>query len=126
MSIIEIHDSDSEPEGSPAQPETQSNSSLPMVVPKTEETPAVVPRDPAPANAVIACGTETQKIKITREEKNQESWDGSGRHTKGDAKVYGFPSDDGFTPDLKTAILCRRVSLTCNGIDQCEFLDPTC
>ncbi|KAF8139238.1 hypothetical protein K438DRAFT_1785887 [Mycena galopus ATCC 62051] len=69
MFVIEIHDSDSEPEGSPAQPETQSSTSLPTTVPKIEETPPVVPHKPAPANSVIARGTETQKIRITREEK---------------------------------------------------------
>ncbi|KAF8207392.1 hypothetical protein K438DRAFT_1755439 [Mycena galopus ATCC 62051] len=47
MFVIEIHDSDSEP----------------------EETPPVVPHKPAPANSVIARGTETQKIRITQEEK---------------------------------------------------------
>ncbi|KAJ7893384.1 hypothetical protein B0H14DRAFT_2559794 [Mycena olivaceomarginata] len=142
ISVIEFHDSDSEPDDSPAQPETQSNSSLPIVVPKSEETPVVIPRNPAPANSVVARGTETLKIRITREETvdqivyptaialsfdvpNQEYWDGSAGHTKGDVNVYGFPSADGITPDLKTKIGCRRVSLTCNGIDKCEFPDPT-
>ena len=30
----------------------------------------------------------------------------------------------GFFPDLKKGIMCRRVDLTCNGVDVCEFLDP--
>ncbi|KAJ7196013.1 hypothetical protein B0H12DRAFT_1245429 [Mycena haematopus] len=49
---------------------------------------------------------------------NQESWDGSSGHAKGDVIVYGF------FPDLKEGVLCRRVDLTCNGVDVCEFLDP--
>ncbi len=27
-------------------------------------------------------------------------------------------------PDPAESILCRRVALTCKGIDKCEFLDP--
>ncbi|KAJ6496154.1 hypothetical protein C8R45DRAFT_1094409 [Mycena sanguinolenta] len=49
---------------------------------------------------------------------NQESWDGSSGHSRGDVVVCGF------FPDLKKGIMCRRVDLTCNGIDVCEFLDP--
>ncbi|KAJ7862404.1 hypothetical protein B0H14DRAFT_2575473 [Mycena olivaceomarginata] len=51
---------------------------------------------------------------------NQESWDStSGGHTNGDVKVRGF------TPNPEKEVLCRRVILTCNGVNKCEFLDPT-
>ncbi|KAF8180260.1 hypothetical protein K438DRAFT_2171820 [Mycena galopus ATCC 62051] len=49
---------------------------------------------------------------------NQDSWDGSGAHTKGDAWVHNFTSN----PNER--IRCRRHALTCNGIDKCQFLDP--
>ncbi|KAF8198855.1 hypothetical protein K438DRAFT_2115658, partial [Mycena galopus ATCC 62051] len=49
---------------------------------------------------------------------NQDSWDGSGAHTKGDAWVHNFTSN----PNEK--IRCRRHALTCNGITKCQFLDP--
>ncbi|KAJ7801380.1 hypothetical protein B0H14DRAFT_2615353 [Mycena olivaceomarginata] len=51
---------------------------------------------------------------------NQESWHStSGGHTNGDVKVRHF------TPDPEKEVLCRRVILTCNGVNKCEFLDPT-
>ncbi|KAJ7247238.1 hypothetical protein C8J57DRAFT_1523021 [Mycena rebaudengoi] len=49
---------------------------------------------------------------------NQESWDGSGAHAKGDAWVHNFTSN----PNQK--FKCRRHTLTCNGVDKCQFLDP--
>ncbi|KAJ7210230.1 hypothetical protein C8J57DRAFT_1540028 [Mycena rebaudengoi] len=49
---------------------------------------------------------------------NQESWDGSGAHTKGDAWVHNFTSN----PNEK--FKCRHHTLTCNGVDKCQFLDP--
>ncbi|KAK7029764.1 hypothetical protein R3P38DRAFT_2361050, partial [Favolaschia claudopus] len=48
---------------------------------------------------------------------NQESWDGSSRHPKGDVNVSGFFSD------AAVKIRCRKVDLTCNGIDWCQFPD---
>ncbi|KAJ7936884.1 hypothetical protein B0H13DRAFT_2430847 [Mycena leptocephala] len=50
---------------------------------------------------------------------NQESWDGSGGHAKGDVGVRGF------FPDVEKEVWCRRATLKCNGIDKCEYLDPT-
>ncbi|KAJ7795182.1 hypothetical protein B0H14DRAFT_2621250 [Mycena olivaceomarginata] len=49
---------------------------------------------------------------------NQESWDGSGEHANGDAWVHNF------TPNPNEKFRCRRHTLTCNGIDKCQFLDP--
>ncbi|KAJ7216253.1 hypothetical protein C8J57DRAFT_1255339 [Mycena rebaudengoi] len=43
---------------------------------------------------------------------NQESWDGSGAHAKGDAWVHNFTSN----PNQK--FKCRRHTLTCNGVDK--------
>ncbi|KAK7000841.1 hypothetical protein R3P38DRAFT_2471823, partial [Favolaschia claudopus] len=48
---------------------------------------------------------------------NQESWDGSSGHPTGDANVSGFFSD------VTVQIRCRKVDLTCNGIDWCQFPD---
>ncbi|KAK7036945.1 hypothetical protein R3P38DRAFT_3182952 [Favolaschia claudopus] len=48
---------------------------------------------------------------------NQESWDGSSGHPKGDVNVSGFFSD------VAVEIRCRKVDLTCNGIDWCQFPD---
>ncbi|KAF8190932.1 hypothetical protein K438DRAFT_1762867 [Mycena galopus ATCC 62051] len=145
MFVIEIHDSDSEPEGSPAQPETQSSTSLPKTVSKIEETPPVVPHKPAPANSVIARGTETQKIRITREEKVDQimysttvplsfdlpytptisSYEERTRNPR--MNLAGIPkSMSRYTASLwaTTSSLIRRHQ-SCNGIDKCEILDPT-
>ncbi|KAJ7931025.1 hypothetical protein B0H13DRAFT_2263941 [Mycena leptocephala] len=48
-----------------------------------------------------------------------ESWDVSGGHAKGDVAVRGF------FPDLEKEVWCLRVTLKCNGIDKCHYLDPT-
>ncbi|KAK6981621.1 hypothetical protein R3P38DRAFT_2664122 [Favolaschia claudopus] len=50
---------------------------------------------------------------------NQDSWDGSVGHKKGDVNVYGL------TDDPKEKYRCRRVDLICNGIQKCEYLDRT-
>ncbi|KAJ6509672.1 hypothetical protein DFH09DRAFT_1100727 [Mycena vulgaris] len=49
---------------------------------------------------------------------NQESWDGSGAHAKGDAWAHNSTSNS------NEQFKCRRHTLTCNGIDKCQFLDP--
>ncbi|KAK6985119.1 hypothetical protein R3P38DRAFT_3450565 [Favolaschia claudopus] len=50
---------------------------------------------------------------------NQDSWDGSVGHKKGDVNVHGL------TDDPKEKYRCRRVDLICNGIQKCEHLDRT-
>ncbi|KAJ7440049.1 hypothetical protein FB451DRAFT_1191835 [Mycena latifolia] len=50
---------------------------------------------------------------------DQESWGGSTGHSKGDVFVYNLTSD----PTQK--IFCRRCHFTCNGVETCEFIDPT-
>ncbi|KAK7033366.1 hypothetical protein R3P38DRAFT_3313383 [Favolaschia claudopus] len=59
-------------------------------------------------------------IRIAHNHKqNMEAWStGSGGHKKGDVDVHGF------TTNLKEKFNCRRVDLTCKGVDICEFLDP--
>ncbi|KAJ7268270.1 hypothetical protein C8J57DRAFT_1227989 [Mycena rebaudengoi] len=50
---------------------------------------------------------------------DQESWGGSSGILKGDVMVFGLDSDP------EEALLCRRCQLKCNGVDTCEFIDPT-
>ncbi|KAJ7834423.1 hypothetical protein B0H13DRAFT_1914089 [Mycena leptocephala] len=50
---------------------------------------------------------------------DQDSWGGSGGHSKGDVHTAGF------MPDSTESILCRRSHLYCNGIFTCEFSDQT-
>ncbi|KAK6977218.1 hypothetical protein R3P38DRAFT_3237592 [Favolaschia claudopus] len=50
---------------------------------------------------------------------NQDSWDGSVDHKKGDVDIYGL------TDDPKEKYRCRQVDLTCDGIQKCQYLDRT-
>ncbi|KAJ7156691.1 hypothetical protein C8R46DRAFT_1355828 [Mycena filopes] len=92
------------------------------VVPST----FVVPRDSAAylvdlSDSVELLTTSSGKIlpldAFIRSE-NQESWKGSGGHAGGDVNVFGFDRD--FSVKFK----CRRLHLTCNGVNTCEFIDP--
>ncbi|KAJ7135306.1 hypothetical protein C8R46DRAFT_1201556 [Mycena filopes] len=92
------------------------------VVPST----FVVPRDSAAylvdlSDSVELLTTSTGKIlpldAFIRAE-NQESWKGSGGHAKGDVNVSGFDRD------FEVQFKCRRLHLTCNGVNTCEFIDP--
>ncbi|KAJ7826965.1 hypothetical protein B0H13DRAFT_2440016 [Mycena leptocephala] len=154
MSVIEIMDSDSENDAEPntesvpsvaavlpkvedlsgVQPLTHlaANSNTAKGKGKAKKSAQIVITRQLKVNEIVHCTSVPSTFDVPRKPTamlidlsgsshllNQESWDGSGGHAKGDVGVRGF------FPDVEREVWCRRATLKCNGIDKCEYLDPT-